>query len=255
MFHRLQSRFQFDLVSHMCRFLYDLLHKTEQSISPLLRSGVQTRLAAQTLVEGKQKSALLSSSQLVANLIHHLTAALPSLMTSLVPPAATDMANATEKDALDAFELLQLQISAPNPSTKRHETLVRQFLDSGDNASQRVRLKFVNALSGCLSLPTALSPSMLHEVEQTLVLRFWDPVPAVRAAAIRSMVSFTAAWGEDEHGGADAEGLARSLDAHLDVLDKLILRLMDSVPDVREEVCMPTSRHEHVCVGAVIQIN
>lgn len=214
----------------MYRFLYDLLEKTEDSISPQLRSGVQARLTARAPTEAKQKSALLSSSQLVTNLIHHLTAALPSLMASLAPPAATDMANAAEKEALDAFELLQLQISAPNPSSKRQEDLVQQFLATGDNSSQRVRLRFVHALSGCLALPTPLSPSMLHEAEQALVARFWDPVPAVRAAAIRSMVSFTAAWG----GAEDVEG---SLDAHVDVLDKLVLRLMDSVFDVREEVC------------------
>lgn len=218
----------------MHRFLYDLLEKTEDRISPQLRSGVRTRLAAQAPAEAKRKSALLSCSQLAANLVHHLTAALPALMASLAPPAASDMASAAEKEALDALELLQLQISAPNPSARRHEELFQQFLATGDNGSQRVRLKFVNALPGCLSLPTPLSPSMLHEAEETLVARFWDPVPAVRAAAIRGMASFSAAWGEGEDGvGEDLAGLY----AHVDVLDKLVLRLMDSVFDVREEVC------------------
>jgi hypothetical protein len=227
----------FDAVLYVRRFLHDLLQKTEDSVGPQLRMRVRARSASQAPTDSKQKSTLLSSSQLVANLIHHLTAALPSLMSSLFSQASADMANASEKDALEALELLHLQISAPNLSAKLFEDLMQQFLAASDNISQHVRLKFVNNLSGCLVHGTrTVSWRMRHEMEQTLVARFWDRVPAVRAAAIRNMVSFTAAWTEEEHNRVSDES-AGSLDAHLDVLDKLILRLMDSVPDVREEVC------------------
>lgn len=219
----------------MCRFLYDVLQQTEDSISPCLRSSIRARLAAQATSDTKQKPAVLNSSQLLSNLVHHMATALPSLMSSLVPPAATDMANASEKDAMDALELLQQLIAAPSSSIKQHNKLLHQFLATADNSSQHVRLKFINSLSGCLP-PNQQPQSTLQFVEQILVDRFLDPVPAVRAAAIRSVVVYTTTWAQEQRDGAHAEETPAALGDHMDVLDKIVLRLMDSVPDVREEV-------------------
>lgn len=213
------------------RFLHKVLQKNEGYIGTLLHIAVHDRLASvnDTEVTGKQRQSLISSNQTLENLVHHLAAAVPALLARVMPKGAEKLGKATEKDALMALELLRLQVSAPSAEDEQRSKYLQQLLDAQANQSERVRLKLTNVVPAMLAV--SLASHDLRDIEKTLVVLSLDSDPAIRAAAVRALGAVAAAWGDRVRDGD------RPVAEQLELLSRMVDRLRDSVPEVREAVC------------------
>jgi hypothetical protein len=219
------------LINHcVCRFLHKILQNTESYIGTLLHIATHDRLAAlnDNDAHGKQRKSLITSSQPVENLVHHLTASVPGIVSRIMPKGAGKLGSAPEKDALLAMELLRLQISAPHCNGQMKSKSQQQLMLAQSNKSCRVRLKLANVLAACSSGTARVQDR--GDVEKTLLVLALDSESAVRVAAVRGLGVSASYCGEHIAGSSSALG------EQLELLSRMADRLRDSVPEVREAV-------------------
>lgn len=196
---------------------------------------LQTRVQNLIAFESATPQRTLAQVSSVPTLLRNLTVAVPKSMAALTPQIIPLLATGSDREAVMAADLLQMQLSAPSMPVGMRIDVFNKLLDAAATANEAVRLRIVASLpemaSSAEQLPSSAGgPS---RAASTLLERLFDPAAGVRVAAVRGLGELCTT-ANSEH----ALGLDDRIESNvrIEMLHGMAGRLRDSVHDVREAV-------------------
>lgn len=208
---------------------------------------LQTRVQNLIAYESATPQRTLAKTSSVPTLLQNLTMAVPNSMAALTPQISPLLATGSDREAVMAADLLQMQLSSESIPVGMRMAILDRLLDAAASGNEPVRLRIVAALPDIAAAAEQLpaSASGPSSVAQALLQRLLDPAAGVRVAAVRGLGELCSkAGGELSLGANDVieSGI------RIKMLQGLLGRLRDCALDVREAVRSIAQACEDICM-------
>lgn len=201
---------------------------------------LQTRVQNMISFESTTQKRALAKPESIPILMRNLVIAIPDSMAALTPRITPLLASGTDREAVMAADLLQMQLSAPSMPIEMRVDILTKLLDAVATGSEPVRLRITSALqevaAAAMQLPAAAAGH--SRVVAALRQRLLDPAAAVRVAAVRGLGELCVRAGD--HSSLQLDSDIES-NTRTKMIQGLVERLRDCVIDVREAVRIPLS--------------